>query len=116
VASVNGGSDDDQQDDASDLGMTLSSLNPAIRSRLHLGRDTAGAIITHVESGSAADDIGLEGGDVIERIDGQTVKGPDDAHNLFADAQKTPAKPILLLVDRHGAESFIALPQKPNAG
>jgi serine protease Do len=116
VAAADGTGGDDDQGNASDLGMTLSSLNPAIRSRLRLGHDATGAIVTHVENGSAADDIGLEGGDVIERIDGQTVKGPDDAHNLFAEAKKTPSKPILLLVDRHGAESFIALPQKPDAG
>jgi serine protease Do len=115
VASADGG-DDDQQGDGTALGMTLSSLNPTMRSRLHLGHDATGAIITHVDSGSAADDIGLEGGDVIERIDGQPVHGPDDAQALFATAEKTPAKPILLLVDRHGAESFIALPQKPDAG
>jgi len=115
VASADGG-DDDQQGDGTALGMTLSSLNPTMRSRLHLGHDATGAIITHVDSGSAADDIGLEGGDVIERIDGQPVHGPDDAKALFATAEKTPAKPILLLVDRHGAESFIALPQKPDAG
>jgi len=115
VASADGTGDDQQGDDQA-LGMTLSSLNPAMRSRLHLGHDATGAIITHVETGSAADDIGLEGGDVIERIDGQAIRGPDDAKALFATAEKTPAKPILLLVDRHGAESFIALPQKPDAG
>ncbi|HLZ64843.1 MAG TPA: DegQ family serine endoprotease [Aliidongia sp.] len=116
LASAESGGGGDQQADASQLGMALSSLNPAIRGRLHLGRDVSGAVITHVESGSAADSIGLEGGDVIERIDGQTVKGPEDAKALFAAAEKSPSKPILLLVDRHGTESFIALPQTPDAG
>lgn len=117
MASADGGdSGDDQQSEDAALGMTLSSLNPAIRSRLHLGHDASGAIITHVANGSAADDIGLEGGDLIEKIDGQTVRGPDDAKTLLAAAEKTPSRPILLLVDRHGAESFIALPQKPDAG
>lgn len=115
VASADGG-DDDQQGDDTALGMTLSSLNPTMRSRLHLGHDATGAIITHVDNGSAADEIGLEGGDVIERVDGQPVHGPDDAKALFATAEKTPTKPILLLVDRHGVKSFIALPQKPDAG
>ena len=115
VASADGG-DDDQQGDDSALGMTLSSLNPTMRSRLHLGHGATGAIITHVDNGSAADEIGLEGGDVIEGVDGQPVHGPDDAKALFAAAEKTPAKPILLLVDRHGVKSFIALPQKPDAG
>ena len=114
VASAEGG--DAQQEDASDLGMTLSSLNPAIRSRLHLGHGVDGAVITHVESGSPADGVGLEGGDVIERIDGQAVKGPEDAKAQLATAEKSPSKPILLLVDRHGAESFVALPQTPDAG
>jgi len=116
VASADGSGDGDAQADDAALGMTLSQLNPAMRSRLHLGHDATGAIITHVENGSAADSIGLEGGDVIEKIDGQAVHGPDDAKSLFATAQKTPSKPILLLVDRHGAKSFIALPQTPDAG
>ena len=113
LASADGS--DAQTDDAA-LGMTLSPLNPSMRSRLHLAHDATGAVITHVENGSAADSIGLEGGDVIEKIDGQTVHGPDDAKSLFATAEKTPSKPILLLVDRHGAKSFIALPQTPDAG
>jgi serine protease Do len=116
VASADGSGEDDQQGDDSALGMTLSSLNPTMRSRLHLGHDATGAIITHVDNGSAAEGIGLEGGDVIEGVDGQPVHGPDDAKALFATAEKTPAKPILLLVDRHGVKSFIALPQKPDAG
>jgi len=115
LASADGSADSDAQTDDAALGMTLSSLNPAMRSRLHLGKDVTGAIITHVANGSAADGIGLEGGDVIEKIDGQTVHGPDDAKSLFATAEKTPSKPILLLVDRHGAKSFIALPQTPDA-
>jgi serine protease Do len=115
VASADGSGDDDQQGDDAALGMTLSSLNPAIRGRLHLGHDATGAVITHVENGSAADSIGLEGGDVIERVDGQQVHGPDDAKTLIASAEKTPSKPILLLVDRHGQESFIALPQSPDS-
>ena len=115
LASADAGGDGQQGDDTA-LGMTLSSLNATMRSRLHLGHDATGAVITHVDSGSAADGIGLEGGDVIMRIDGQAVHGPDDAKALFAAAEKTPSKPILLLVDRHGAESFIALPQTPDAG
>ncbi|GGF12977.1 serine protease [Aliidongia dinghuensis] len=105
--------DEDGTDHAT-LGMRLTSLNSALRSRLHLGRDTKGAVITHVENGSAADSVGLEGGDVIERVDGQSVKGPEDAKALLAEAEKTPKKPILLLIDRHGAESFIAMSQTPD--
>jgi serine protease Do len=115
VASADG-NDDGQSADAAPLGMTLSSLNPALRSRLHLGHDTKGAVITHVTSGSAADAVGLEGGDVIERVDGHPVTGPDEAKSELTAAAKTPDKPILLLVDRHGAESFIALSQTPDAG
>lgn len=110
------GEDGDQAADTPALGMTLSSLNPAIRNRLHLGHDATGAVITHVDSGSAADSVGLEGGDVIERVDGRPVTGPEDAKTLIATAEKTPSKPVLLLVDRHGAQSFIALPQTPDAG
>ncbi len=115
VASADGG-DDSRSADATSFGMTLSSLNPALRSRLQIGHDTKGAVITHVASGSAADAVGLEGGDVIERVDGHPVTSPEEAQTQLADATHAPSKPVLLLVDRHGAESFIALPQTPDAG
>jgi len=113
LASAEAGAGD--SDDAA-LGMSLSSLNPALRNRLHLGREAEGAVVTHVAGGSAADGVGIEGGDLIERIDGQAVHGPDDAKSLFAAAEQHPSKPILLLIDRHGAESFVALPQQSDAG
>jgi len=114
VASADGS--DGRSSDAPKLGLALAEINPDMRDRLHLGKDTTGAVITHVKRGSPADGAGLEGGDVIERVDGQPVKGPDDAKALLATAEKAPTKPILLLVNRHGAQSFIALPQTTDVG
>ena len=111
-----GSGDSTQAAGAAALGLRLSSLNPALRSRLQLGHDAKGVVVTHVENGSLAEAVGLEGGDVIVRVDGHLVTTPGEADARLADAERTPSKPILLLVDRHGAETFLALPQSPDAG
>jgi len=98
------------------FGMTLSPLSPAIRGRLRLGREAAGAVVSYVTNGSPAANIGLEGGDLVERVNSQLVDSPEEAMSLFATAEKSPTKPILLLVNRGGVESFIALPQTTDQG
>jgi serine protease Do len=115
VASADAGNDP-QGTDTATLGMTLLPLNAAIRDRLHLGRETTGVVVTHVKSGSPAESIGIEGGDLIERVNGQPVEAPKDATALFATAEKSPTKPILLLINRLGAERFIAMPQTTDLG
>jgi serine protease Do len=115
VASADGESTD-QSSGAPKLGMALAALNPELRSRLQIGPEAGCAVITHVTPGSVADTAGLEGGDVIERINGQHVDSPESANALFARAEKAPGKPILLLIDRHGSESFKALPQTTGEG
>jgi len=115
VASADGDGTD-PSGGAPKLGMALAELNPDMRSRLHIGSEAGCAVITHVKPGSLADNVGLEGGDVIERINGEHVDSPESANALFASAEKAPGKPILLLIDRHGSESFKALPQTNGEG
>ncbi|HVJ55260.1 MAG TPA: trypsin-like peptidase domain-containing protein [Aliidongia sp.] len=92
------------------LGVTLTKLNPEIRQRLKLGKDASGALISRVAQDSPAANAGLEAGDVIQQINGQKIGGPDEASEKVAMAAKDKDKPLLLLVNRHGTESFIAVP------
>jgi serine protease Do len=92
------------------LGVTLSSLNSEVRDRLHVPKTVSGALISRVAPDSPAANVGLQAGDVIQQINGEKVTGPSDATDKVAEAAKQKGKPLLLLVDRHGQESFITVP------
>ncbi len=61
----------------SKLGMTLRDLTPQAAERLELPRGTRGAVVMDVEAGEAAEDAGLQRGDLIVSVNGQAVDGVD---------------------------------------
>jgi Do/DeqQ family serine protease len=64
------------------LGVTISNVTPALVEQYSLD-DTAGAFITNVGAGSAAEAAGLRVEDVIVAVDGQSVDSPDALRNLI---------------------------------
>ena len=64
------------------LGVTISSVTPALLEQYSLD-DTAGAFVTDVSPGSAAEAAGLRVEDVIVAVDGRDVDGPDALRNLI---------------------------------
>jgi S1-C subfamily serine protease len=67
----------------------------------------AGAVITEVTSGSAADEAGLEVDDLVIEIDGSTVQGPAD---LAAQVQThQPGSTVDLIVVRDGDEMTLTV-------
>ncbi len=64
------------------FGVTVQDLTSELAAALGLSTRDA-AIVTTIESGSAAADAGLREGDVILRINGQSVKGAADVRNRF---------------------------------
>jgi len=70
-----------------------------------------GVLVTDVESGSAADDGGIQPNDVIEEVGGKPVEGA----RAFALKLKTAAssgKSVVLLVNRDGNSRFVVLKLK----
>ena len=59
------------------VGLHLAPLSNDLRSELHVGHDIHGVVITRVDNGSVADNLGLTRGDIIESIN-QTLKGQLD--------------------------------------
>jgi serine protease Do len=59
----------------SKLGMTLRDLTPQMAERLDLPRGTRGVVVMDVEAGEAAEEAGLQRGDVIVTVNGQPVDG-----------------------------------------
>jgi serine protease Do len=59
------------------LGMTLRNLTPDLAERLEAPRGTRGVVVMDVEGGSAAEDAGLQRGDVIVSVNGNPVTNVD---------------------------------------
>ncbi len=60
-------------------------------------------VITDVDNGSIADNIGLSRGDVIMSIDQQPMTSPEEAAARAARHRQSPIRNALLLaIDRHG--------------
>lgn len=86
------------------LGMELQTLTPDIARQV--GSDhTRGVVIASVQSGSLAEEAGLQEGDVIFQANRTDVKSVRELENLIDNS----ASSILLAVDRQGATFFVSL-------
>jgi hypothetical protein len=69
------------------LGVQLLALTPELRT--HFGvPDDAGALVASVEAGSPAEKAGVKVGDVLTRVNGETVEGPHDVRMQLRDAEE----------------------------
>ena len=110
VASVDPQTGEERPGKAPSLGLTLSNLNPDIRKRLSIPKDVNGVLVSRVKDGSPAADKGIEAGDVIVQVDQTPVTKPDDIVQKVKDAAKSgKSKSVLLLVNRHGQNRYVAL-------
>jgi len=81
-----GGKKDDEPDAQAEsakmkFGMSVQSIRPADRENLgYTGK--GGVLVGSVETGSFADDIGLQKGDIIVELNRQAVNSPDDIRKL----------------------------------
>jgi serine protease Do len=92
------------------VGLRLSTLTQSLRQRLSLPAQVQGVLVTGVAEGSAAAELGLEPGDVIEQVNGRKVGAPKDITGALTSAGKSGRKGVALLVNRQGQKEFVALP------
>ena len=93
----------------SQLGLSLGALDGDARTKYHLASDIQGVVVTDVDPDSLAAEKNLRPGDVIVEVQSQPVHSPDDvAHHIEADS-KAGKKVELLLVNRNGDLTFVAL-------
>ncbi len=95
-----------ESEEGGGFGMTVAPLTPDLARELQLKNRTEGVIIRDLDPNGAAADAGLQEGDVISRVNGETVKTPND---LKAALAKAGAKASLLLVTRDNADVFVTL-------
>jgi serine protease Do len=100
------------------MGLTLAPLTPERREQLHVGKDVKGVVVTGVAENSPLATLGIEQGDVIEQVNRHPVATPEEAAHQF-DAVKRengPEKSVLLLINRHGINQYVAMSVEENGG
>jgi serine protease Do len=98
------------------MGMYLAALTNDVRRELNLGRDVQGVLVTRVQSGSVADNLGLTRGDIIVSINQQPVRTPQQAAEQLQQIAGSPNKSALLLLNRHGVTQYLGIEVGKNQG
>jgi Do/DeqQ family serine protease len=88
-------------------GLTVQTLTKDLADRLKLDSGTDGVVVMDVAEGSAAQQKGLQHGDVITEIDRAPVHSVEDF--TAAMDKVAPDKGVLLYVQRGGTSTFVVL-------
>jgi serine protease Do len=88
-------------------GLEAQNLTPDISSKLNLARGTQGVVVNSVESGSAAEEAGIQPGDVIVELNRKPVRNTDDFRRLSKSLGKDES--ALLLIVRQNRKLFVAI-------
>jgi serine protease Do len=116
AAGNGGGEAQPSESPAGAMGLHLATLTNDVRGELHLGRDVHGVVITRVDNGSVADNLGLARGDVIMSIDQQPTTSPKEAADRLRAIGKSPHKSALLLLNRHGVTQYLGVDLSKDQG
>jgi serine protease Do len=91
------------------LGASFSTLDAATRHELNLDKNVKGAVVSNVDDDSPLAEQGIGNGDVIERIGDTVISKPEDISRLTKDAKANHQDIVMMLVDHHGQELFVAV-------
>ncbi|GAA3753114.1 trypsin-like peptidase domain-containing protein [Terriglobus aquaticus] len=94
------------------LGVQMSDITPDVRQQLNLPDSVKGAAIAAVKPGSAAEEAGLQPGDVILEVNRKATPSANDVVSSIRNAPN--GKQVLLLVWSNGGTSYRVV--SPNEG
>jgi serine protease Do len=70
-----------------EFGMSVQEITPEMARQLRLS-EPGGVVVTQVEPGSAADEAGIQRGDIIREVNGQNIRNPGDYRAALANVKK----------------------------
>jgi S1-C subfamily serine protease len=88
------------------LGVGVVPLTPELASELGLRRGTQGVVIQSVEPDGPAAEVGLQPGDVIQEVNRQPVRTPQEMRAALA---RSSGRGTLLLVNRQGRTQYVTV-------
>jgi serine protease Do len=92
------------------IGIGLADLTPDARQSLNLPTGATGAIVASVNPDKPAAASGIQPGDIIVSVNQQPTRSAKDVQTAVAAAGKSGRKSVLLLVERAGTKTFVAVP------
>jgi len=93
----------------SQLGLSLAPIDGDARSQFKLAKNMQGVVVIDVVPDSPAAEKNLRPGDVIVQVQSQNVHTPEDVMRLIDAGAKAGKKIALMLVNRGGALTYVAL-------
>ncbi len=88
------------------LGVTVQDLTPDLAKSLGI-KESAGALVSGVETGSPADKAGLKRGDLITGVNGNSVSDSTGLRNVIAST--APGTKVDLRIARNGKEQTVTV-------
>jgi serine protease Do len=88
-------------------GVAVQDLDRETARELGLSGKVHGVVVVGVEPDSAAEEAGLQRGDVIKEINRQPVRSVKDFEKLASDVRK--GERVLMLINRRGASLFLSV-------
>jgi serine protease Do len=112
LVASNSGNGDDQQpaapQKASALGLKLAPLTVDLRKQLKVPAGVKGVVVSQIADSSPLADVDLQPGDVIVSVNQEPVTTPKEAVAKLKSAQSSSDKSVLLQINRHGVNAFVA--------
>jgi serine protease Do len=90
------------------LGLALAPLTPDMREQLQLSQRTHGAVVAQVQPGSAAEQAGIQQGDVIVGVGAHAVTTPEQATRAIRESEGRGGA-VALRILRDGQTAFVAV-------
>jgi serine protease Do len=109
VASAETGGEAAHPAEVAAVGMHFAPLTDRMRRELRVGKDLHGVVVTKVDNGSAAEDGGIDDGDVVVAVNQQPVDSPQQAADKLNEAAHSPRKSALILLNRHGVTEYVGV-------
>jgi len=111
---ANGSEESGTPEHSKALGVTLARLTPGLHSELHVPAGLKGVVIRSIAQSSPLANLDILPGDVIVSIDQEPVTTPKEALTMLSKA--VAAKNVLLLINRHGMNEYVAWSDETNQG
>ena len=97
------------------IGVSLSPLTPDMRQQLGVDDSVRGVVVQGVRQGSAADQAGIQAGDIIVGVGNQAITSPREAvHDVHAALSRDQT--VALRILRNGQSVFVAVSPNDSSG
>jgi serine protease Do len=91
------------------FGLTVREVDPVLRKRYLIDQEIQGVLIAKISEAIQANDLGLRTGDVILKINQETLKSLKDFNVAMERVKESGDKAVVLLVHSRGQNRFVVL-------